>query len=100
VKQKIKRQDFWSVHIKSWKSSGQSQSEYCRRNNLDINLFSKWKHRNVNAGFIEVKAKVPKHIDYYDFIEISVHDDYKIKIKPNFDEETLRRVLSLLGGLR
>jgi hypothetical protein len=102
-KQKNKRQDFWSDHIRSWKFSGLSQSEYCRKNNLDINLFSKWKRRFLNAGFVEVKAKIskiPKIPNTYPVIEVEVNGIYRLKIKPDFDVETTKKILSILGGLQ
>ena len=100
MKQKLSRRDFWSDHIKSWRSSNLSQSEYCRRKNLDINLFSKWKRRNANTGFVEVKTKVSEHDRAGNFMEISVYDTYKIRVNPDFDDETLKRILSLLGEKR
>jgi hypothetical protein len=100
MKQKLTRHEFWSGHIKSWKSGNLTQSEYCRKNKLDINLFSKWKRRNIKSGFVEVKTKVPEYTDANDFIEISVHDIYKIKVTRDFDNEALRKILNLLGGDR
>ena len=98
MKQKLSRRDFWSGHIKSWQAAGQSQSEYCRRKDFDINLFSKWKRRNANTGFVEVKTKVPENVGADDPIEISVYDVYKIRVKRNFDEDTFKKIPLLLGG--
>lgn len=37
------RIDFWSNHIKKWKESSLSQSEYSRNNNISKQQLSKWK---------------------------------------------------------
>lgn len=98
-KQNIKRLDFWSNHISSWKTGSLSQSEYCRKNNLDINLFSKWKQR-LYSRFVEVKANISTKAVTDTVIEIEVNDIFRVKIKPDFDVETTRKILSILGGLR
>jgi hypothetical protein len=100
MKQKNKRQDFWSDHIRLWKTGRLSQSEYCRKNNLDINLFSKWKHRFLNSGFVEVKTVISKIPETDLVFEIEVNGIYRLKIKPDFDVEATRKILSILGGIQ
>lgn len=39
---------YWQSHIEDWSASDLSQSEYCRRHNLNYNRFQKWKHRLKN----------------------------------------------------
>ncbi len=37
--------DFWKEQIEKWKSSGLTNSEYCRLNNLNLRNFYNWKIR-------------------------------------------------------
>ena len=96
------RQSFWARHIEFWKNSNSTQAEYCRENNLDEHLFSKWKIRlnkskkKKSEKFIEIKS--PENILIKDDIELVVKDKYKIKLKPDFDKESLKEILSMLEG--
>ncbi len=40
---KQKKRSSWFNHIKQWKTSGQSQSHYCRDNQLKLHQFIYWK---------------------------------------------------------
>lgn len=40
--------DFWQKHLESWRKSGLTQSEYCRRQNLRYTTFRKWKEKLCN----------------------------------------------------
>jgi len=35
---------YWANHVKQWKASGGSQSDYCRNNQLKLHQFTYWKH--------------------------------------------------------
>jgi len=35
---------YWANHVKQWKASGGSQSDYCRCNQLKPHQFTYWKH--------------------------------------------------------
>jgi len=39
------RKAFWSQHLMTWKSSGQTAKKYCEENSIDATMFSKWKRR-------------------------------------------------------
>jgi hypothetical protein len=92
------RLDFWSDKIKSWKSSNLSQSEYCRKNNLDINLFSKWKRRLSKNNFIKIDSKrLSFSTTEYPF-EIMIKGKYTIKLMNHFPEDDLKKIISVIGG--
>jgi len=38
-----KHQFFWQNHVTAWEQSGIRQSEYCRRQGLNIKIFGYWK---------------------------------------------------------
>ena len=37
------KRKYWEAHLKSWESSGISQSAYCRQHQLRLNCFIYWK---------------------------------------------------------
>jgi hypothetical protein len=56
----------WAAHLANWQASGLTQTEYCRRENIDPNSFSNWKRKlcetskpEADPGFVELgPAKV------------------------------------------
>jgi len=106
IKRSEERINFWTDHILSWESSGLSQSEYSRQNNIDFSLFSKWKIRlkkngnNKAANFIEVKTGLPYNLNAEKDIILVIKNIYKIKIKPDFNKECLKNLLSIIGDIK
>jgi hypothetical protein len=102
-KRSNERYIFWAQTIQTWMESNLTQSEYCRKNNLDEQLFSKWKIRLQKANkkksvkFVEIKTGSSDAFSSKDDIELVVNDKYKIKIKPDFNKDSLKNILSLLG---
>jgi uncharacterized protein with WD repeat len=44
------RERFWDEHLREWRSSGLSQAQYCRENNLSSKTFAYWKRKKKAAG--------------------------------------------------
>lgn len=42
-KEREEKQQFWKQHIEGWKSSNQTQAEYCRQYELSYDQFIYWK---------------------------------------------------------
>ena len=42
-------QDYWVVHLKHWRKSGQTQVQYCASAGLSVKTFNRWKSRLGNA---------------------------------------------------
>lgn len=69
---------YWAGHIKAWRLSGLSQTEYCRREGLNRNLLSQWKsklssakrRRKPEVEFVEVQA--PQSSQAAPAIEIAI----------------------------
>lgn len=96
-----KRLDFWNNQIKSWKESGLSQSEYCRQNNIDEQLFSKWKIRlskNNENKFVRVPVKLKNSFSNLSEIELLIKENYTIKVHSGFNPETLKRLIKVIEG--
>lgn len=58
----------WAAHLSNWQASSLTQTEYCRRENIDANSFSNWKRKlremsksEADPVFVELPSttKVP-----------------------------------------
>ena len=98
----LKRQNFWQDQFDSWRKSGLSQSGYCRQNKIDQQLFSKWKNKllkikgNTESRFVRIPKKILNDLSSPSEIELTIKDQYKIKVNPGFNPETLKKLLSIL----
>jgi hypothetical protein len=96
-----KRLDFWKNQIKSWKESGLSQSEYSRQNNIDEQLFSKWKIRlskNIESNFVQITAAIKKDFLNEPELELVIKENYSIKVHSGFNPETLKKLIKVIEG--
>lgn len=95
----MERQKYnWNVIISDWKKSNLSQAQYCKLNNLNQNLFSKWKIKLGDMGginFVEIKLPELKTGQEL-YIQIG---KYSIIVKPDFNKELLKEVLEIIGEL-
>ena len=95
----LKRQNFWKDQIKSWKEIGLSQAEYCRKYNINKQLFSKWKIKLLKTKenrLVQIPIKVKNNFLKSDDLELVIKDQYKIKIHSGFNPETLKRLIKLI----
>jgi len=56
--------EYWRLHIDNWKASDQSQSEFCRINELNYHRFLYWQkkfqkqeQKDANGGFVSVSRQ-------------------------------------------
>ena len=92
------RLKFWEQHVVTWKGSKLSQAEYCRLNNLDKNLLSKWKRKILFKEDKQDLVEIPMNNSLDSFIDIIVNDSLKIKVDANFDPDILVKVLKVIGA--
>lgn len=62
-----KSADEWQVFITSFKSSGLTQSEFCRKNNLNLSAFNKWLNKlapQSKPEFISISQPNESHQDW------------------------------------
>jgi len=96
------KRDYWRRMIIAWEDSGCStQAAFCRQAGISIKSFRRWRSVFVRealqsqseVGFakVEVQAKQPAGTG----IRIALSHHTHIDISPDFDESTLRRVLSI-----
>ncbi|MCP4607538.1 MAG: hypothetical protein GY845_02320 [Planctomycetes bacterium] len=97
---------YWKQHIESWRSSGMTQSAYCRHHELKSHQFVYWKKRFVqtDSGITFVPVKIrrssssPSDINPSS-IGLVMGGDLKIEVMPDFDPRFLRRLITTLRSL-
>ncbi len=72
------------THVREWKKSGLSMSEYCRQNNLAISNFSGWKNSLLKSSpsfnsfqpLSLLNSEKPTHV-----VEILINQRIKIRLQ-------------------
>ena len=95
------RIEFWKNHYKLWEESSLSQAEYCRQNNLNKQLFSKWKNKisnnSENMKLVEIPISNLAIETLGNEMELIINDSVKIKLNINYNEELLQKILKTFG---
>ena len=97
------RRALWKHKIEEWQCSGKSCLSWCQEHNIDYKKFLYWKHRlsdgNKEAltknSFVELQPQKSKHSS----IDIT-YNGFTITAAPGFHQETLSRVLTIVGGMK
>ena len=92
--------DFWMRHVKGWRSSGLTQTQYCRRHGLLKGTLGYWssvlnKPRVTGPALVEV-GRTDKPEGRHSPIELMVERRYLLRLWPGMQPEHLRDVLSVL----
>jgi hypothetical protein len=93
------RSRFREQHIQNWRSSGLSQTEYCRQNNISSKTFLYWKrkHKAANEPVCLVEVPVsPLRPSCSSPIRLIVGTHYRIEIERDFDKELLDQLLRFM----
>ena len=95
------KREYWSRQAAAWKSSGVSQAQFARQEQLKVNTFRWWLHRleETDVHFVEV-PDIAKEIPLAcgpanSGVRLRVAG-VEIHVGPDFNEGTLRRVVTLL----
>ena len=95
----------WVKKVESWKESGLSKAEYCRREGINQGTFSTWSHRyktqfeGERKGFVEITPKKSKEscskpsTNYP--VEISA-GGFSVKINGNADCHLIENIFKAL----
>jgi hypothetical protein len=90
------RHQSWSTHVKNWKESGLSQTEYCQRAEIKYGTFKAWACKfKEKPEFLPVRIIPSKTTSE---IEIRLPGCLSVIVKKDFEEDLLRRVIKSLGG--
>lgn len=101
---------FWQAHMVHWRSSGQTQVDYCRERGLSVHRLRWWKtkferHRKSietgGQGFIPVQVQTlpggpAGQVD--SGVRVWVSERVCVEVAVGFDQATLGAVVQVLGG--
>ncbi len=97
------RQEFWKHHITTWKDSGLTQIQYCKKKKLKVATFRYWKSRldrqNQSRPLLPVTITptIPPIVGSVSSgISLSVMNQINIQLDLGFNRDTLLSVLDLL----
>ncbi|HPO50462.1 MAG TPA: hypothetical protein PLO89_09080 [Spirochaetota bacterium] len=94
--------DFWKEQIKKWESSGLTNSDYCRLNNLNLRNFYNRKikisgqEKLSKSDFLKIELGGAIEATEIEFV---FKEDFKFKLKPRFDKKLLAEILDTIGGV-
>ena len=93
--------EFWTRHVKSWRASGLTQEQYCRRHRLLKGTLGYWastlgKTKGAGAALVEVGRTEVKAEGPRSPIELVVERRYLLRLWPGLEPSHLRDVLSVL----
>lgn len=95
-------EQYWREQVEAWRSSGLSQSEYCRRGGVNWYGFRYWKakvdfERKGGTGSPKlVPLSQPTIVGRSGEVRIRVGAHYVVEVSAGFDGETLGQVIELL----
>lgn len=100
-----RKQRHWKKHILAWQGSGLSQAAYCREHGLSVKTFGYHKRRfasdSKEQGVVPVSAVVmplTSKASCVRPIKLFVRDSFTLEIEPEFCQQTLRRILEVIGA--
>jgi hypothetical protein len=94
---------YWKQHLDTWRTSGLTQVEYCRRYDLSRFRFQYWKRRFqesaslpalIEVPFSSVMARRP-----HQALRLVVDDQYQIAVERDFDPVALTQLIGVLDRL-
>jgi hypothetical protein len=90
-------------HMRRWRSSGLSQAEYCRRNELKWSTFHYWRKRIQDSATAVSLVQVPisQNMSCHTGQELTLNlgDRYRVEIGDNFNPTTLAKLVDTLERL-
>ena len=91
---------YWKANIERWATSGLTQTQYCRRNDLSRDRFTYWKRKfksqNLPVEFIQLP--MPANINSAG-LKLNLGQGVQIEIPDGFTSETLEQVLVTLRSI-
>ena len=104
--QKREKRRVWTSHIKSWQSSGLSQVEYCRQNDLSRVQFTYWKckldKQKDPVTFVPLLGKPLQSDRPYNHqapLKLIINSRYKIEVGDGFSPATLSTLIRTFDRL-
>ena len=100
--------EWWLRHVEAWRSSGLTQSEYCRRHGVGKGSLARWSSKlkaegNESKELIEIPRRRERSARTggpAPPIELVVESRYLMRLWRGIDRDHLREVLSVLEERR
>jgi hypothetical protein len=92
-------------HMRRWRSSGLTQAEYCRRNELKWSTFNYWRKRLATSTAAVTLVQVPVGLNSDGSVSsgqgltLLLEGRYRVEIGDNFNPSTLARLVDTLGQM-
>ena len=97
------KREFWGQHIENWKSSGLSQTQYCKDHHLKVPTFQYWKSKMDRLSLsrplipLTVKSTISSTTSSFPSgVSLSFKDRFNIHLEVGFNPDTLHSILDLL----
>jgi hypothetical protein len=97
------RRRFWQQHVEGWQQSGLSQIAYCRRHDLKVQQFYRWRRRIMAASpspvsFLPVTLAAPTR-QHPASIRIHTPNGFTIEIDSHEGSVELGQLIGMVAGL-
>jgi transposase len=97
---------FWRERVEKWDASGLSARDFATREGVRPERLFFWKRRLrassamaiAGVSFAKVSVKPVAVEPAVDPLEVVTRAGHVIRVRPRFDETTLLRLVSVLGG--
>ena len=101
---KSKDKEIKANHVKTWKTSGLSMREYCRKHGISYWSFREWKKikqpgNKTKSGLIKIPPEIYINPDDHNPIEIIINSRICLSVKENFSSELLKNIINTLEEL-
>ena len=102
-KRSPKPKKYWLKHFKRWESSGLTQIEYCRLNNIPISSFTNKKSKLAEEiqdtnSLVELEMPIID-LDSTSKIELRLPGGIQLLIQEDIDPSRLRRIVLAFGDM-
>ena len=91
---------YWKSHVEAYRNSGLSQKKYCEQEKISYWSMNHWKRKidpernrllEIPLSLVDSLSKSNKEI------ELTLEDRIRISIPERFSEDTLKKILNILG---
>ena len=106
---------FWRKHIQQWQRSGATQVQYCQEHDLSVPAFRWWRRQLIPSGhpvrdaqkrvptapaatFAEIRIPQGGETAAAYAYEIILPNRTQVRLRHNFDAESVAALVSLLGA--
>lgn len=100
------KRGYWQGHIASWRQSGLSQAEYCRRQSLSIKNFGYWKRKQSKTQpgelkFFPLVLSSPVQGQGASLLRLTLQEKrFTIEIKEDFSPVVLKKLILSLEEMQ